>query len=159
MSLEYLDNGNPEGCIARGYHVPVIQGEGATRTLLASESGSMVVFDRVAGTIFTLPAPVVGMNFDFRVAADLTSNDYKVITDAGTTFMLGSMMMGDPSIATSGDVFEADGANDVAVFMTSAVTGDDIGGRFTLTAISTTVWMVEGILIGTGTMISPFTTS
>ena len=52
----------------------VISGEGASRTLLASESGATVLYDRAAGIIYTLPAPVVGLEFDFVTTVSVTGS-------------------------------------------------------------------------------------
>ena len=57
----------PGGAVAGlGQHRQVIDGVGATRTLAPEESGALCLFDRAAGNVFTLPAPVPGMQFEFR---------------------------------------------------------------------------------------------
>jgi hypothetical protein len=55
-------------------------GNGATVTLTAAESGTTQIFDRAAGIVYTLPAPVPGMTFDFFVKTSVTSNAHKVIS-------------------------------------------------------------------------------
>ena len=71
-ALESLNYRSPNGCIATGIHRQVIQGVGATRTLLAEESGALCVFDVATGVIFTLPTPVEGMQFEFIVTVAVT---------------------------------------------------------------------------------------
>lgn len=149
----------PSGSVAPGLHREVIQGVGATRALTAGESGALCLFDRAAGVVYTLPTPVVGMQFEFEATVAVTTNAYKVITAASTQFLLGSVIMGDSTIATSGDVFEADGTTIVAITEDGATKGGLIGDHFVVTAISATQWVIHGVLRGTGTLATPFATS
>ena len=158
-ALESLNYRGPNGCIATGLHRQVIDSVGATRTLVAEESGALCLFDRAAGVVYTLPTPVAGMEFEFRVTADVTSNAYKVITSAATVFLVGSVMGGSLTVADSGDVFQADGTTIVAISSNGSTTGGLIGGKIKLTALSATLWSVEGDTVGSGTLATPFATS
>lgn len=158
-TLERLGYDSPDGCIATGLHREVISGLGATRTLLAEESGALVVLDRAAGIVVTLPSPVVGMQFTFLVSVSVTSNAYKVITNAASVFLVGGVIMGDVTVAQSGDYFEADGTTIVALSADGATKGGLIGERFTVTCISSTQWAIEGVCHGAGTLATPFATS
>lgn len=158
-NLERLGYDGPSGCIATGQHREVIQSVGATRTLLAEESGSLCLFDRAAGVVYTLPAPVEGMQFEFSTTVLVTSNSYKVITNAATVFIVGSVMGGSLTVADSGDVFQANGTTHVAITMGGSTTGGLVGGSFKLTAISATQWLIEGDFVGSGTLADPFATS
>lgn len=157
--LERLNYGSADGCIATGVHRQVIQSVGATRTLLAEESGSLCLFDRAAGVVYTLPSPVEGMQFEFSTTVLLTSNAYKFITAAATQFLVGSVMGGSLTVADSGDVFQADGTTIVALSMNGSTTGGLVGGRIRVTAISTTQWVVEGDFVASGVVATPFATS
>lgn len=157
--LERLGYDSADGCIATGLHREVIQSVGATRTLLAEESGALCLFDRAAGNVYTLPTPVEGMQFEFSATVAVTSNAYKVITAAATQFIIGSVMAGSLTVADSGDVFQADGTTHVAISMAGSTTGGLVGGSFKLTAISTTQWLIEGDIVGSGTLATPFATS
>lgn len=154
-----LGGRNPDGVNVPGIHREVISGEGATRTLKAKESGALCLFDRAAGIVYTLPAPVLGMEFEFRVTTSITSNAAKVITDASTTFLVGSVMAGSLTVADSGDVFQADGTTILAISSNGSTTGGLIGGSFKVTAISSTQWSIEGDVVGSGTLLTPFATS
>ena len=158
-NLERLNIDSPDGCIATGLHREVIQSVGATRTLLAEESGSLCLLDRAAGNVYTLPTPVEGMQFDFVASVAVTSNAYKVITAAATQFLLGSVVIASLTVAESGDTFQGNGTTHVAISMDGATKGGLIGGMIRFTAISTTQWYVEGIAIGAGTLADPFATS
>lgn len=159
-NLERLNYDSADGCIATGQHREVIQSVGATRTLLAEESGSLCLFDRAAGVVYTLPTPVEGMQFEFSTTVLVTSNSYKVITATpASQFIIGSLMGGSLTVADSGDVFQADGTTHVAITMGGSTTGGLVGGSFKLTAISTTQWLVEGDFVASGTVATPFATS
>jgi hypothetical protein len=159
MAIEQLGKNSPDGSFIPGHHQNVIQSVGATRTLLSEESGSLCLLDVAAGVVYTLPAPVVGMRFEFLVTVAVTSNAHKVITDAATTFMLGGVIMGDVTVATSGDYFEANGTTHVALSAAGTITGGLLGERYQLTCISGTQWVIEGVCHGAGTLATPFATS
>lgn len=158
-TLERLNYGAPAGCIATGQHRQVIDGVGATRTLLPEESGALCLLDRAAGVVYTLPTPAVGMQFEFLATVAVTSNAYKVITNAATTFLIGGVIMGDVTIAQSGDYFEADGSTHVAISANGSTTGGLLGERYKVTCISSTQWAIEGVCHGAGTLATPFATS
>lgn len=157
--LEQLGYNGPGGSVVNGLHRRVIQSVGATRTLLPKESGSLCLLDRAAGVVYTLPTPVEGMQFEFLATVAVTSNAYKVITAAATQFLLGGIIMGDVTVAQSGDYFEANGSTHVAISANGSTTGGLIGERYVVTAISTTQWVIHGVCHGAGTLADPFATS
>lgn len=157
--LERLGYDSAAGCIATGLHQEVIQSVGATRTLLAEESDSLCLFDRAAGVVYTLPAPVEGMKFKFGVTVAVTSNAYKVITNSASVFLIGGVISGNLTVAASGDVFQANGTTHVAISSNGTDTGGLVGGELVFTAISSTQWYVSGLIVGSGTNADPFATS
>ena len=157
-NLERLSYGGPSGSVATGLHREVVTVTAST-TLTAEQSGALVVLGVASGATVTLPAPAEGMQFTIGTSVTRTSNSYKIITDAATTFMVGAYMAGDATIATSGDVFEANGTTIVAVTMDGDTKGGFIGSTLRFTCINATQWYVEGLLIGTGTMATAFATS
>ena len=149
----------PDGTYLLGHHREVISGQGATKTLQAKESGALCLFDRAAGIVYTLPAPVLGMQFEFRVTTAITSNAAKVITNSASVFLVGSIMGGSLTVADSGDVFQGNGTTHVAVSMSGSTTGGLVGGSLIFTAISSTQWSVTGTYVGSSTLADPFATS
>lgn len=142
-----------------GYAQEVISGVGAaTRTLLPRESGALVLFDRAAGIVYTLPAPVVGMTFEFATTVTITSNAAKIITNAATVFLLGTV---DILINTSATTLAAlgNGTSHVALSSNGTTTGGVQGDRYRVVAISTTQWLIEGQVSGSGSIATPFATS
>jgi Zn-dependent alcohol dehydrogenase len=141
----------------------VISGLGATRTLNANESGSVVLFDRAAGIVCTLPtAPAVGTHFDFIVTTSVTSNAYKIITGAGTELLIGAYTNVDTDTSNAVAVFSGNGSTHVAVNMAAASsnsTGGLAGTKLRFTCLSATRWEVEGVVLGAGTVATAFATS
>ena len=152
--IERISFGGPTGALQIGAHREVIQGVGATRTLLAKESGALCLFDAIAGNVYTLPTPVEGMQFEFLSSVAVTSNAHKVSTSAATVFLLGSITSG--KLAQAMDVFQANGTSHVGISMGGSTTGGLIGSSFTVTAINTTQWLISGYVIGSGTLATPF---
>lgn len=130
----------------------------ATRTLLAKESGALCLFDTPAGTVYTLPAPVIGMEFEFLTTVSVTSNSHKIITDAATTFLVGAVLMA--TIATASPAgFSFNGTTHLACTSNGTTTGGLQGSRIKVRAISSTQWFIEATMIGSGTIVTPAATS
>lgn len=151
---EQIGTNSPDGALVKGQRRQVISGEGATKTLVAADSGALVMFDRAAGIVYTLPAPQVGLYFDFCVSVTGTGS-YSIDTDAATTFIGGSIA-GQSTTAGGADAFPATIASTVSIDLDSTLTGEDAGGYFTMVAISSTEWIVGGYTVGSGTLATPF---
>lgn len=137
----------------------VISGEGATRSLSAKESGSIVLFDRAAGIVYTLPTAKVGTYFDFFVTTTITSNAAKIITAAGTELLEGYLVSIDSDTSDAARGFGANGSTHLAISMNGTTTGAVKGTRIRLECVSATRWAVSGQLIGSGVVATPFATS
>lgn len=147
--------------IFNGGRIPnVISGSGATVTLTAAQSGSLVLMDKVDGIVFTLPAPVVGLEYTFIATATITSNSYKVITNAGTVFMAGSVLGSIDNTANKSWV--GNGTSHLAITQAAAstnATGGILGSQITVRCTTATQWNVTGMTIAGGTPTTPFATS
>jgi hypothetical protein len=132
----------------------IISGSGATVTLTAAQSGSLILMDRAAGIVFTLPAPAVGLQFSFYVPVSVTSNNYKVITDAGTTLLVGSLVNVKTDLTTLFSI--GNGSTHISVLMNGTTTGGLIGTYLRFTCVSSTLWSVDGSNLASGTIATPF---
>ena len=132
----------------------IVSGSGATVTLTAAQSGSVCLFDRAAGIVFTLPAPAVGLTFDFVTTVSITSNAAEVDTSSSSVFILGNVI----NEKTDGTMLAcfANGTSTVKIASNGTTTGGLLGGRFNLTCISATVWLISGTVEGSGTIATPF---
>lgn len=139
---------------------PVINDAGATRSLNETESGSLVLFNRAAGIVYTLPtAPKIGTFYDFVITTTITSNSAKVITGAATELLIGGYTNVDTDTSNAVAVFTGNGSTHIAVTQNGTTTGGLLGTKLRFTCLSSTRWMVEGIVQGSGTVATAFATS
>lgn len=132
---------------------------GSNVTLTSGEFGSVVTLNPSAAVVVTLPTPVAGAQFTFIVGTAATSsNTIKVITGTiASQFLQG--YLGVPVAAGTQTLFFGNGTTDVSINLNGTTTGGLIGGEFTLTGISSTIWQVAGNVEGSGTVATPFGTS
>lgn len=154
---------NPNGTTPKfdyvNSRVNVISGSGATRTLSQDETGSTVLFDRAAGIVYTLPLAKVGTYFDFVVTTSVTSNAAKVITGAGTEFLIGTLSSVDTDTSDAVAGFSGNGSSHIAVSMNGTTTGGLIGTTFRMTCVSPTLWVVKGTTRGSESVATAFSAS
>lgn len=132
---------------------PIISGLGATRTLTAAESGSLVLLDRAAGIALTLPAPVIGLKYRFFTTVAVTSNAYSVVTDAASTFLVGYLQtIINASAVTLGSV--ANGTSHRTVSMNGTTSGGLVGTAFEVECITSTKFELTGTAVGSGTLVA-----
>lgn len=148
------------------YKKNVISGLGATRTLTGDESNSLILLDRAAGIVITLPTYASmgkpGAFFDFMATVSVTTNAYKIITGAGTELLIGGYTSVDTDTSNATAVFTGNGTTHIAVNMTPAGTnalGGLIGTKLRFTCLSATQWLVEGVNNCGGTPATAFATS
>lgn len=142
-----------------GAQLPSVNVAGSNVTLTAAQAGSLVTLNPSAAVTITLPTPVTGMQFSFVFATAATgTNTVKVITAVtASQFMQG--WLGVPVAAGTQKLFFGDGSSDVSLNFNATTTGGLLGGAFTITALSTTIWQVQGNVEGSGTVATPFGTS
>ena len=158
MAINQIGTDQPDGSIVRGQHLAVTASGGATRTLTQRESGGVFLFDSAAGVVYTLPAPSIGMKFKFFSTVTITSNSAKIITNAATVFLLGEVFTYTTATA-SGAGFAFNGSTHVACTMNGTTSGGIIGTMVEVTALSATQWLINGMIVGSGTIITPAATS
>lgn len=128
------------------------------QTLTPSQGGSLIGFNAAAGFTINLPAPAVGLGFEFYVLTSVTSSNLKVLTDAASTFIIGGVAMGEAAGTTTLEAI-ANGTTIRSITMNGTTTGGLIGTAFNLTCVTSTQWLIEGIVAGSGTLATPFATS
>lgn len=150
---------NSKGSQHIGWNRQIIGDAVATRLLLPFESGALCLMDRAAGVVYTLPTPVIGMQYEFLVTVSVTSNAHKIITNSITTqFLLGEVLMYSTATASPAG-FAANGTTIAALSANGSTTGGLIGERYIVTALSTTQWAITGVQVGSGTLATAFATS
>ena len=155
QNFEQVTYGAPGLAQMRSAAKAIIGDAVATRTLTAKESGATILLDAATVT-YRLPTPSIGMFFEFRTTVAATAG--KVVTGLATEFLLGALSIQTIATVTPAG-FAANGTTIRSVNTNGTTTGGLVGDKFTVTAISSTQWLVEGILIGSGTLATPFLTS
>lgn len=155
--IERISYGGPTGSLQLGAHRQVIQEAVATRTLVAKESGSLCLFDRAAGVVYTLPTAVEGMEFEFLASILQTAAEYKVICATGG-FLLGAVNAGDLGGPVT-DVFQANGTSHLSIKTNATSTGGLVGTYVKVTAISATQWALTGSIVCSTTPSDPISAS
>lgn len=158
QNFEQLSFGGPELSQHRAAARKIISDGVATRILTAKESGALCCFDSAAGVVYTLPTPSIGMFFEFMTITTITSNAAKILTNLATEFLLGDLQMILVGAATTLAV-AGNGTTHRAVSSNGSTTGGVIGDRYRVTAISSTQWVIDGVVSGTGALATPFATS
>jgi len=128
----------------------------------AAASGVIYTLNKADGITVTLPAPAVGLQYTFYVGTTITSNSYKVITDAGTTFLIGNVLSVDTDSSNALAAFSGNGSTHVALTQAAAstnATGGIAGSWTRFTCVSSTLWYVEGTINAAGSPSTPFATS
>lgn len=135
-----------------------IDANGASLVLTAAQSGSIIGLDKADGVAVTLPAPVVGMYFDFIAITSVTSVGYIIHTNSvESVFFSGGLQMVIAASATTLGMV-ADGTTIESISMLGTTTGGLIGTAFRLTCVSSTVWYASGIVFGSGSIATVFLT-
>lgn len=141
----------------------IISGSGATASLSEFDSGSLVLLDRAAGIVFTLPAAcAIGTTFDFVATVSVTTNAYKIITGAGTELLIGSYVSLDTDSSNALAAFTGNGTNHIALNMTAEASnalGGIQGTQVKFTKLTSTLWEVSGVVECGGTPATAFSAS
>lgn len=126
---------------------------------ITQPSGTIFTLGTASGFTTTLPAPVVGYMCTFIVTTSVTSNSYKIITNTGTVLLQGAYVAGYATV-TDVNVFNSVIAtSNISFNMNGTTSGGLVGTQISFRCLSSTLWQVEGINMGSGTMVTSFATS
>jgi hypothetical protein len=96
----------------------------------------------------------LGISYTFFLST--AASAVKVITAAGN-FLLGSAFI---AVSASTDTtFFANGTTIRSINLDGTTTGGIAGSYFTITAVTATQWLIQGALLGSGVIATPFATS
>jgi len=96
------------------------------------------------------------MGVSFTFALQTAATTWKVIT-AASQYLLGSVLVFDASGVTTS--FPANGTSIRSVNLNGTTKGGIAGSYVTFSALNATQWLVSGVVIGSGTIATPFATS
>lgn len=133
-------------------------------TITAATSGSTRLFDSAAGITYTLPAPVVGLRYTFVWTVSQSSSNHIIVTDAGTTFIVGgnatfSATDVTPSATLGPKFFAANGSSHIKFTSNATTLGSALGSWLEFVCVSSTLWFANGVIDSpSGTIATPWST-
>jgi len=98
----------------------------------------------------------MGASFTFLVETAATT--WKIIT-AASQYLVGSMLVIDTDTTDTVNGFAANGTSIRSVNLNGTTKGGIVGSYVTVTALNSTMWTVSGVVIGSGTIVTPFAAS
>jgi len=98
----------------------------------------------------------MGTSFTFVVETAATT--WKIIT-AASQYLVGSMLVIDTDTTDTVNGFAANGTSIRSVNLNGTTKGGIVGSYVTVTALNSTMWTVSGVVIGSGSIVTPFATS
>ncbi len=134
----------------------------ATRTLTLAETGSKFYLNKADGITITLPvlsAAMLGTYYDFQVITSVTSNSYKLVTGTQGTDFINGTYTGIVGGTADIEFFTGNGTTHDNFTMAGTTQGGLVGTTLRIVATSATTWTIEGIVAGSGTLITSFTTT
>ena len=98
----------------------------------------------------------MGTSFTFVVETAATT--WKIIT-AASQYLVGSALVIDTDTTDTVNGFAANGTSIRSINLNGTTKGGIVGSYVTVTALNSTMWLVSGVVIGSGTIATPFATS
>lgn len=124
----------------------------ATFTVTSDYNGYVIPLSRAAGVTVTLPAATGSLaKYTFRVDTSVTSNSDIIKVANATDIMQGSATV---TASTPGAFYTT--ATSDTITMNGSTTGGLAGSYVELTDIGAGFWSVRAILVGSGTVATPF---
>jgi hypothetical protein len=136
--------------ILDGNYVPA----GSTKTLNVTDHyRATVLLDTAAGSTVTLPAATgSGVVFRFVVTVSCTSNNHVIKVANANDTMVGTLLS--TTIAGTAPFSDAAGGTDDTITLGPTTTSGLIGGVVLVEDVKPNVWLIDGRVIGSGTLIT-----
>ena len=132
---------------------------GSTKTLLASDAGTIVELDTAAGSTVTLPAGSSlqpGARFRFVVKTLATSNNHIVKVANASDIMVGVVTTVDTDTSDAAASFATTSTSDTITLNRSTTGSVRTGEWIDLEYVATNRWAVHGLVFVTGIPGTPF---
>jgi len=124
----------------------------STLTVDSSYNGKTILISRAAGTAVTLPAATGSQaRYVVRLAASVTSNSTTIKVANATDIMQGLAVV---TASTPGAFYTT--ATSDTVTLNGSTTGGLVGSFVELTDVASGIWAVHAVLVGSGTVATPF---
>jgi len=132
---------------------------GTGHVLTAADAGKTVVFNAAAAITIKLPAPELGMVFNFVTAVTATS-DHVIQAATNDHGILGGVLFTNTTAdQTNAFAADVDGSNDF-ITMNGTTSGGHAGSHWRIVAVldasAAKCWVAAGTTIGSGAAVTPF---
>jgi hypothetical protein len=97
----------------------------ATNAITAAESGTTFFLNSATEFVSTLPAPVLGLEYEFIVTAAPSGASYTIVTTSSANIIKGQIYTLDVNSATDPD-FESSGGDTISFVDAKAIAGDRV---------------------------------
>lgn len=97
----------------------------ATNVITAAESGSTFFLNSATEFVSTLPAPALGLQFEFVVTAAPSGASYTIVTASSANIIKGQVYSSDLNAASDGDT-ETSGGDTITLVDSKSVAGDRV---------------------------------
>jgi len=132
---------------------------GTGHVLTGADAGKTVVFNAAAATTVKLPAPELGMVFNFVTAVTATADHVIQAATNDHGFLGGVLFMNTTADQTDAFAAAADGNNDF-ITMNGTTSGGHAGSHWRIVAVldasAAKCWVATGTTIGSGAAVTPF---
>ena len=132
---------------------------GTGHVLTGADAGKTVVFNAAAATLVKLPAPELGMVFNFVTAVTATADHVIQAATNNHGFLGGVLFTNTTADETNAFSAAVDGNNDF-ITMNGTTTGGHAGSHWRIVAVldasAAKCWVATGTTIGSGAAITPF---
>ena len=137
-------------------------GNSGNRPVVSGDSGGFILINSATDGTFTLPdliAPPIGMQVDFIVMVNPTSEHKIVTANTSSQEFIGHLIVIDTDTGDATTAIAAQNADNFSAIKINGTTTGKIGSKIRLTALSSSKWLVEGVILVSGTPGNPFATS
>jgi hypothetical protein len=132
---------------------------GTGHVLTGADAGKTVVFTAAAATTVKLPAPELGMVFNFVTAVTATADHVIQAATDDHGFLGGVLFTNTTADQTNAFAAATDGNNDF-ITMNGSTSGGHAGSHWRIVAIldasAAKCWVAAGTTIGSGAAVTPF---
>jgi len=144
------------GVTITGQKKTIVSGSGATVTITAAQSGTTFLFDRLAGTTYTLPTAAAGLEFTFITSISNTSNSNSITGATSADLMIGSLLNVDTDSSNAVAVWRPNGSSNYQITGNATTTSFLKGSVIRLKGLGANLWSVEGVTQSSGVVATPF---
>jgi len=132
---------------------------GTGHVLTGADAGKTIVFNAAAATTVKLPAPELGMVFNFVTAVTATADHVIQAATNDHGFLGGVLFMNTTADQTDAFAAAVDGNNDF-ITMNGTTSGGHAGSHWRIVAVldasAAKCWVATGTTIGSGAAVTPF---